>query len=37
MISSFEKDKLNKLLKDLHTAVGIRISVFDENFQLITE
>lgn len=37
MISSFEKVKLSELLKDFYTVVGIRISVFDDNFSLVTE
>lgn len=37
MISSFDTNNLNKLLKDFYTAVGIRISVFDDNFNLVTE
>ncbi len=37
MISSFEKIKLTELLKDFYTAVGIRISVFDDRFCLIAE
>lgn len=37
MIGSFDVENLDKLLKDFYTAVGIRISVFDENFTLVTE
>ena len=37
MISSFDIQNLDKLLKDFHTAVGIRISIFDNEFQLVTE
>lgn len=37
MISSFDIQNLNKILKDFHTAVGIRISIFDNEFQLVTE
>ncbi|MBQ8885905.1 MAG: PocR ligand-binding domain-containing protein [Clostridia bacterium] len=37
MQSFFDVQRLNGLLKDFYTAVGIRISVFDENFSLVTE
>lgn len=37
MIGSFDVENLDKLLKDFYTAVGIRISIFDENFKLVTE
>ena len=37
MIGWFDVENLDKLLKDFYTAVGIRISVFDENFNLVTE
>lgn len=37
MISSFEQVKLSELLKDFYTVVGIRISVFDDDFSLVTE
>lgn len=37
MIGSFEKNSLNELLKDFYTVVGIRISVFDDSFNLVTE
>ncbi len=37
MISSFDKQNLDKLLKDFYTALNIRISIFDDNFQLVTE
>lgn len=37
MISFFDIQNLDKLLKDFYTAVGIRISIFDDNFQLVTE
>lgn len=37
MISSFDIQNLNKLLKDFHTAVGIRISIFDNKFNPVTE
>lgn len=37
MISSFDIQSLDKLLKDFHTAVGIRISIFDNEFNLVTE
>lgn len=37
MKSVFDMEKLEKLLKDFYAAVGIRISVFDERFCLVTE
>ncbi len=37
MSNFFDVKKLNQLLKDFYTAVGIRISVFDERFCLVTE
>ena len=37
MVGSFDVENLDKLLKDFYTAVGIRISVFDENFLPVTE
>lgn len=37
MISFFDTQNLDKLLKDFYTAVGIRISIFDEKFHLVTE
>ena len=37
MVSSFETDGLNELLKDFYTVVGIRISVFDDEFGIVTE
>lgn len=37
MVSSFDIHNLNKLLKDFYTAVGIRISIFDEEFNMVTE
>lgn len=37
MTGAFDVENLDKLLKDFYTAVGIRISVFDENFTLVTE
>lgn len=37
MSSFFDLKKLQQLLKDFYTAVGIRISVFDERFCLVTE
>ena len=37
MISSFDIVNLQNLLKDFYTAVGIRISVFDDEFRLVTE
>ena len=37
MITSFDIQNLEKLLKDFYTAVGIRISIFDNEFNLVTE
>ena len=37
MIGSFETERLNGLLKDFYTVVGIRISVFDDAFRPVTE
>lgn len=37
MISSFDKQNLEKLLKDFYTAVGIRISIFDAEFRPVIE
>ena len=37
MIGRFDTEKLNELLRDFYTAVGIKISVFDENFKMVTE
>ncbi len=37
MIGQFDKKQLHDLLKDFYTAVGIRISVFDDEFRLVTE
>ena len=37
MLGTFDVENLDKLLKDFYTAVGIRISVFDENFRPVTE
>ena len=37
MSSFFDVKKLNQLLKDFYTAVGIRISVFNERFSLVAE
>ncbi len=37
MISSFDLQNLDKLLKDFYTAVGIRISIFDDECRLVTE
>lgn len=36
MISTFNIEKLNKLLKDFYTLSHIRITVFDENFKELT-
>ena len=37
MIGVFDKGRLRDLLKDFYTVVGIRISVFDDEFNLVTE
>lgn len=37
MISTFDIQNLDKLLKDFYNVVGIRISIFDDNFNLVTE
>ena len=37
MKSVFDMEKLERLLKDFYAAVGIRISVFDDAFNLVTE
>lgn len=37
MISSYDIHNLDLLLKDFYTAVGIRISIFDDEFHLVTE
>ena len=37
MISYFNVDKLDAFLQSLYTAVGIRFSVFDDEFNLVTE
>lgn len=37
MVGAFDIENLDKLLKDFYTAVGIRISVFDADFLLVTE
>lgn len=37
MIGVFDKGRLRDLLKDFYTVVGIRISVFDDKFNLVTE
>ena len=37
MKSVFDMEKLERLLKDFYAAVGIRISVFDDGFNLVTE
>ncbi len=37
MISSFDIINLQSLLRDFYTVVGIRISVFDDEFRLVTE
>ena len=37
MISTFDIKNLNTLLQDFYTVVGIRISIFDDAFNLVTE
>lgn len=37
MISTFDKAALDTLLQDFYVALGIRISVFDDQFKLVTE
>ncbi len=37
MLSVSEKNKLYDLLKDFYTAIGIRIAIFDNDFNKITE
>lgn len=37
MISSFDRESLEELLKNFYLAVGIRISIFDDSFNLVTE
>ena len=37
MISTYDFQKLDGILKDFHTAVGIRISIFDDEFNPVTE
>lgn len=37
MISSFDIKNLNEFLKDFYHSVGIRISVFDDEFNMVTE
>lgn len=37
MISSFDLQNLKELLKNFHTAVGIRISIFDDAFKPVAE
>lgn len=37
MISSYDIHNLNLLLKNFYIAVGIRISIFDDEFHLVTE
>ncbi len=37
MISYFDIHNLDILLKDFYTAVGIRISIFDDEFNVVTE
>ncbi len=37
MISSFDKEALLSLIKDLYLVIGIRISVFDDDFKVVAE
>ena len=37
MISSFDIVNLKSLLQDFYAVVGIRISIFDDEFRLVTE
>lgn len=37
MISSFDVHNLKKLLKDFYTSVGVRISIFDEEYNPVVE
>lgn len=37
MISSFDIKNLDRLLRDFYSVVGIRISIFDDKFNLVTE
>lgn len=37
MISTFDKSRLEELLKNFYLAIGIRISVFDDSFNNVTE
>ena len=37
MISYFDIQNLNDLLQDFYTAIGIRISIFDDEYKLVTE
>ena len=37
MVSSFDKNRMTELLKDFYTVVGIRISVFDDAGNIVTE
>ena len=37
MNTSFDIKNLERLLRDFHTAVGIKLSVFDEDFSLVSE
>ncbi len=37
MISIFDKEPLYRLIKDLYTVIGIRISIFDDGFNLVAE
>ena len=37
MISTYDFQQLDGILKDFHTAVGIRISIFDDEFNPVTE
>lgn len=37
MVSSFDKEALFGLIKDLYSIIGIRIAIFDDEFNLVTE
>jgi AraC-like DNA-binding protein len=37
MISFFDKEPLFSLIKDMYTAIGIRVSVFDDEYNVVAE
>lgn len=37
MLSNFDVEALNAIIKDLYTVIGIRISIFDDDFNVVTE